>query len=263
MGRPELPVDHTDPARGRLAAELRRLRAAARLTYDELAAATGVSAATLKRAASGRSVPSWETVQAIVNVCGGPNGAVERLWQRARISKRDRLKKLRQPGAPALVMTAGQLGEALAYFYEEAGALPLRRLQALAGGSHQLPVSTAARIVRQQALPASRQQCIAFLTACGIGPRLAQRWADAYDQITDPRLRRLSDAEAALAIMTRQLPRRTGLKDIRLRDLRHGPGRDALERGRAFVEGPFTELERDPRYLDERHHPPLRRPRAA
>lgn len=61
--------------------------------------------------------------------------------------------------------TAGDFSEALEYFYERAGALPLRRLQALAGGSHVLPVSTAARIVRRQALPAGRQQCIAFLTA--------------------------------------------------------------------------------------------------
>ncbi|MDX3537488.1 hypothetical protein PV721_24570 [Streptomyces sp. MB09-01] len=64
------------------------------------------------------------------------------------------------------------------------GALPLRRLQALAGGAHLLPVSTAARIVSRQALPASRQQCAAFLSACGLGPQLVQRWADAYERIT-------------------------------------------------------------------------------
>ncbi|MFE6912227.1 helix-turn-helix domain-containing protein [Streptomyces erythrochromogenes] len=132
MGRPELPVDHTVPARGELAVALRELRAAARLTYDNLAASTGVSAATLKRASSGRSVPSWQTVQAIVDACGDPDGAVGHLWQRVRISERDRLKGCAGP-VRSLVTTAGDFSEALEYFYERAGALPLRQLQALPG----------------------------------------------------------------------------------------------------------------------------------
>ncbi|MCX5009524.1 hypothetical protein OG765_00705 [Streptomyces sp. NBC_00555] len=92
------------------------------------------------------------------------------------------------------------MSEALEYFYERAGALSLRRLQTLAGGSHLLPVSSAARIVNRQALPASRHQCAAFLAACGIGPRLVERWADAFDRIArardiDPQT--VSDMEAA------------------------------------------------------------------
>ncbi|MEU6299273.1 hypothetical protein [Streptomyces erythrochromogenes] len=101
--------------------------------------------------------------------------------------------------------TAGDFSEALEYFYERAGALPLSQLQALPGASHELPVSTAARIVRRQALPASRQQCIAFLTACGIGLRLLRRWADAYDRITAPRttVRRRADEGEVLAALAR------------------------------------------------------------
>ncbi|MFI8392899.1 helix-turn-helix domain-containing protein [Streptomyces sp. NPDC085540] len=262
MGRPELPVDHTIPARGELAAELRRLRAAARLTYDELAAATGVSAATLKRAASGQSVPSWQTVQAIADVCGDPNGDMGHLWQQARISKRGRLRELRRPGKPELVTTVGSLSEALEYFYEKAGAPPLRRLQALAGGPYQLPLTTAARIVRRQALPASHQQCTAFLTACGLGPGLVQRWADAYDRITTPRTdtRGPSDGSAAWAINS---TRHTGLGNIHLRNLRHGPSRDALVHGKALMEELFPESERYTWHPTERHHPPSRGPRAA
>ncbi|MFD6917755.1 helix-turn-helix domain-containing protein [Streptomyces virginiae] len=199
MGRRELPVDHSVPARGELAVVLRELRSAAGLTYDELAAATGVSAATLKRAASGRSVPSWETVTAMVAVCGDADGAVGHLWQRARIVERGRLKELRRPAAPELITTAGALSEALEYFYERAGALPLRRLQALAGGAHLLPVSSAARIVGRQALPASRQQCEAFLAACGIVAKKGKPWADAFDRITTHRRHR-TDVEAAVAI---------------------------------------------------------------
>lgn len=110
---------------------------------------------------------------------------------------------MRRPGSPELVTTRGALSEALEYFYERAGALSLRRLQTLAGGSHLLPVSSAARIVNRQALPASRHQCAAFLAACGIGPRLVERWADTFDRISgsrdiDPQT--VSDMEAALAI---------------------------------------------------------------
>ncbi|MFJ2753680.1 helix-turn-helix domain-containing protein [Streptomyces sp. NPDC087297] len=185
MGRPELPVDHAVPARGELATALRGLRTASGLTYDEMAAQTGISPATLKRAASGRIVAAWETVTALVAVCGDPDGAVGHLWQKARIAERGRLAQLRRPGSPELITTRGALSEALEYFYERAGGLPLRRLQALAGGPHLLAVSSAARIVNREALPASRQQCAAFLTACGIGPRLVERWAEAFDRITE------------------------------------------------------------------------------
>ncbi|MGW6945119.1 helix-turn-helix domain-containing protein [Streptomyces xanthophaeus] len=239
MGRRELPVDYTVPARGKLAERLRWLRAEAGLTYDGLAAATGVSAATLKRAASGRSVPSWETIEAIIAVCGDIHGRVEAEWTRARIDERGRLKNLRFPASPELITTAGGLSEALEFIYEGAGALPLRRLQARAGGGHLLPVSTAARIVNRQALPASRQQCVAFLTACGIGRRLVRRWADAYDRITTRRAaaaqRSLSDVEAALALIRADLrlkARTAGHASVSMTDLYQGPGRTVRLRGR-------------------------------
>ncbi|MEU3903859.1 helix-turn-helix transcriptional regulator [Streptomyces goshikiensis] len=187
MGRPELPVDYKVQARGELAAALRELRTVAGLTYDELSVKTGVSPATFKRAASGRTVPSWETVTALVAACGGPDDIVGPLWKQARIAERGRLPQLRRPGSPELITTRGALSEALEYFYEGGGALPLRRLQALAGGPHLLAVSSAARIVNRQALPACRRQCVAFLTACGIGPRLVERWALAFDRIMEPR----------------------------------------------------------------------------
>ncbi|MER5764604.1 helix-turn-helix transcriptional regulator [Streptomyces sp. NPDC002082] len=215
MGRPELPVDFTVPARGKLAKGLRELRNTAGLTYAELAVKTGVSPATLKRAASGRTVPSWETVTAIAAVCGdldGVDGLVVHLWQMARIVERDRLSQLRKPGSPELVTTRGALSEALEYFYERAGALPLRRLRALAGGAHLLPVSSAARIVNREALPASRQQCAAFLTACGVGPRLVERWAEAFERIVESRetdAQRQSDVEAMLALTLGGRSRRT------------------------------------------------------
>ncbi|MFE1877344.1 helix-turn-helix domain-containing protein [Streptomyces sp. NPDC059496] len=81
MGRPELPVDHTVLARGELAEALRALRAEAGLTYGELAVRTGLSPATLKRAASGRTVPPWETVKEFASACGPLRPASTRLAQ--------------------------------------------------------------------------------------------------------------------------------------------------------------------------------------
>ncbi|MFD6892723.1 helix-turn-helix domain-containing protein, partial [Streptomyces sp. NPDC059957] len=161
-------------------------------TYAELAAMTGTSQATLQRAASGRKVPSFETVTAIATACGTVPGAFYRLWLAARVADRGRLARLRRPASPDLMTTRGALSEAMEYYYEKAGAPSLRRLQERAGGAHLLAVSSAARIVNREALPASRQQCIAFLTACGLTGRLAERWADAFDRIT-----RYGDAEPA------------------------------------------------------------------
>ncbi|MEV7511765.1 helix-turn-helix transcriptional regulator [Streptomyces sp. NPDC091201] len=183
MGRPELPVDHTVPARGVLAEALRKLRTTSGLTYDELAARTGLSPTTLKRAASGRILPPWETVKEFTSACGIPPAGLRPVWLKARIAERGRLKQLRRPRAPELATTFGDLGEAMEYFYEAAGAPSLRQLQEQAGGRHLLPVSSAARIVNREALPASRQQCLAFLTACGLGARTAERWAQAFDRI--------------------------------------------------------------------------------
>ncbi|MFG2236452.1 hypothetical protein ACGFNX_41835 [Streptomyces sp. NPDC048723] len=94
------------------------------------------------------------------------------------------------------------------YVYEEAGAPSLRQLQERAGGSHLLPVSSAARIVNREALPASRQQCFAFRSACGLPDRSAERWARAFDRITSHRDRdseMLSDLHAALGITMKDL----------------------------------------------------------
>ncbi|MGW7064576.1 helix-turn-helix domain-containing protein [Streptomyces sp. NPDC054904] len=244
MGRPELPVDHTVPARGALAAVLRKVRHTAGLSYDELAARTGVSATALKRAASGRHVPARETLTAIAKTCHTSEKALEDLWQDARIADRGRLKQLQRPASPELLNSPAAFSAALVYFYERAGAPPLRHLGERAGGAHLLPASTAGRILNQQALPASRQQCIAFLTACGIGPRLRERWADAYDRITSPhREQPHIDDEAAWAIapdvLWSRLPAKRGL--FQQRPGRHHV-RDLPPRERLVVEEELREL---------------------
>ncbi|MGW7064924.1 helix-turn-helix domain-containing protein [Streptomyces sp. NPDC054904] len=184
MGRPELPVDQTVPARAELARALRELREIAVLTYDELAAETGLSAATLKRAASGRTLPAEDTVMAFGRACGAYHLKMRELWLSARIADRGRLAQLRQPGSPLLISSARELSAALEYFYEKAGAPSLRRLVDRAGGAHLLPVSSAGRIVARQALPASQQQLGAFLGACGLRGREVIHWVEAFEVVT-------------------------------------------------------------------------------
>ncbi|MFJ2598640.1 helix-turn-helix domain-containing protein [Streptomyces erythrochromogenes] len=177
-------MDYILPERGELAAALRRIRTLASLSYDELAGRTGLSAATLKRAASGKTVPTEETVMTVATVCGGDQAELHRLWLNARIADRGRLAQLRMPALPQYVDGRRELSAALEYFYEAAGAPSLRRLADLAGGVHLLPVSSAARIVKRQALPVSRQQMVAFLTACGRTGQGLELWGDAFDEIT-------------------------------------------------------------------------------
>lgn len=276
MGRRELPVDHTVPTRGALAAALREVRSTAGLSYDELAARTGVPATTLKRAASGRCVPAWETVTAIAEVCYAHQELLLEwsmtelgtLWKEARIAERGRLQNLRRPASPELITTPGALSEALVYFYERSGGLPLRRLQELAGGAHLLPTSTAGRIVNRQALPASRQQCVAFLTACGITLHFVQRWADAYDRITAASRTKAwvppSDVSAPLTILkdAERLRARAAHEALRMSDLHRGSGRAARLRGQEVLHDPLTEQRplREIRFVER---PRRLRPRAA
>src|SRR4051812_20557843 len=71
MARPESPVDHTVPALGMFAEHLRRLRRTAGLSYGELAVRSKCSAAHLKRAASGWTLPARPVMLAYVGGCTG------------------------------------------------------------------------------------------------------------------------------------------------------------------------------------------------
>lgn len=74
MARPESQVDHTVPALGMLAEYLRRLRRTAGLSYGDLAARSDCSAAHLKRAASGWTLPARPVMLAYV---GGMYGGLQ------------------------------------------------------------------------------------------------------------------------------------------------------------------------------------------
>ncbi|CAL9633260.1 hypothetical protein SUDANB120_06162 (plasmid) [Streptomyces sp. enrichment culture] len=116
------------------------------------------------------------------------------------------------------------------------GAPSLRRLQERAGGAHLLPVSSAARIVTRQALPASRQQCVAFLTALEVVPGVVRRLADTYDRVTahpTDSWRGLTNLEAARVLAAGTSESRD--RRLRLADLRDDAGQATIRRGEALL----------------------------
>lgn len=81
MARPEKEIDPKASLSLRsLAIELRRLRKRSGLTYSQLAVRSHYSTAALSTAASGKAVPTWETVEAFVLGCGYDGDMA--LWKR-------------------------------------------------------------------------------------------------------------------------------------------------------------------------------------
>ncbi|MGW1976716.1 helix-turn-helix domain-containing protein [Streptomyces sp. NPDC001889] len=187
MTRPTARPTH---ARVLLADCLAGIRRSAGLTFAELAAATGRSVPTLKRAA-GRTapVPKEDTVTAYVRGCGQDSAAEQealRLWRRARAAERGILRGLRAP-APALVRNRADLAAALAAAYEDAGAPPLRVLQergGRAGGVPVLPLTTAWRVTQRRCPPGNAEQFEAFLRGCGVTEASMPDWREAWKRAT-------------------------------------------------------------------------------
>src|ERR1700760_554735 len=103
MGRPERTINASGPVPD-LAQQLRLLRQEAGLTLRQLASRTGLSAATLSVAASGRELPTWKVTSAYVQACGAdPEDWRVRWGHSARLSRRP-------PRAGAAGNRAGALG---------------------------------------------------------------------------------------------------------------------------------------------------------
>ncbi|MFF7852554.1 hypothetical protein ACFZDF_33945 [Streptomyces sp. NPDC007910] len=180
MGRPEKPVDRTIPACAKLADFLRHRKAAAEMTYQKMVsnlyASTGVfSKATLERAASGSTVPAWETVQAFIFVTvtvdeilkmrlGDSLDHGKELWIRARRATRAPYYIHKAPD-PTLISSRADLSRALRHQHIWAGC-PTPGEMERTSGSWALPKSTTRRIIAGDTLPVDPQQAIAFLKAC-------------------------------------------------------------------------------------------------
>ncbi|MEU8992834.1 helix-turn-helix transcriptional regulator [Streptomyces sp. NPDC048558] len=183
MARPEIPIDYTVPEVGHLAAYLRTLRNTASLTYAELAASSMCSQATLKRAArGGMREPSWETVRAVVRVCGGHEDEAWSLHcgaKEAAAGERRHARRSTIAPKPHFVRDEGDLSGALRDAYRWAGCPAVREMEREAGPGL-LPRSTAHAIVKGRALPRDVRTYIAFLEVCEITRRTLLPWFAAW-----------------------------------------------------------------------------------
>jgi tetratricopeptide (TPR) repeat protein len=81
MGRPEAPLDASAGPLAEFARRLRQLREdSGGRSYRQLARSANFAAPTLARAASGRSLPSWEVTRAYIAACGGDPGQWRSAW---------------------------------------------------------------------------------------------------------------------------------------------------------------------------------------
>ncbi|MFF9011236.1 hypothetical protein [Streptomyces goshikiensis] len=176
------------PELGELAQFLRDRRGG--VPYAELAARSAWGASTLKRAASGNTLPAWSHVQGYLRACGVLGGAdfehAARLLMHASEACQRSARATVEP-RPDLVSDRADLSRALRDAYAAAGYPPLRSLSELAGRWH-LSRSTAHRIVTARALPADLAQYLAFLQACAVAEGTWPAWFAAWHKVwgTDP-----------------------------------------------------------------------------
>ncbi|NEE20739.1 helix-turn-helix domain-containing protein [Streptomyces sp. SID7499] len=179
-----------------LAEHLAGLRRAARLTQRALAQAASISRGTVQRAESGAAAPSPAVLDAYLRACraSAPDQTRARLLRnRGRTERRGRLRSLNAP-KPALIHSEDDLGAALAAEYERAGAPSLRELSRRVPHRPPLPPTTAWRIVHRKGLPASLEQLVTYLTACGVSPAQQRLYAEAYSRFAAVRGVRVTPA---------------------------------------------------------------------
>ncbi|WP_405922470.1 hypothetical protein [Streptomyces sp. NBC_00122] len=186
MGRPEAPVDHTVPALGELAQFLRDVRGG--IPYSTLAERSQRGASPLKRAASGKTLPTWECVEGYLGACGISSGTPHH--ERARQLHSRAQEAWRRPSGstavprPDLASSEADLSRALRDAYAAAGRPSLRVLSERAEGWN-LSRSTAHRIVNGQAMPVDILQYLSFLQGCQVSRDRLPAWFAAWSRVRD------------------------------------------------------------------------------
>lgn len=195
MGRPEQPLPYLDRPLGRLAQGLRNARIRAGLTYRQLAGeAVGFSASTLKRAASGKTLPAREAVIAYAHACDTEPGPLLDLWEEAVEERRPA-----DPVAPRVtkIRDAAALGVALHSLHVKAGNPSCREIDKRTRNSPDIirvPRTTVHQILYRQRFPSSRTQLKALLTVLGVPEAQHADWLQAWSHANR---QRPSDRHAA------------------------------------------------------------------
>ncbi|MFF3622765.1 helix-turn-helix domain-containing protein [Streptomyces sp. NPDC002467] len=180
MGRREEPVGADGVART-LALWLRRQRERAGISYRELAIRTKYSEDTLRRAASGKVVPTRGVVRMFADACGADPREAERLRRNAHVGNRRR--KINEPLGRLLnieyVDTFHELRRCLIGAYERAGSPSYRELASNPDAYGPLSRSTLSRFFWNKSKP-SREFTLAFARGCGQVD--VEAWARAWER---------------------------------------------------------------------------------
>ncbi|MFE5489021.1 helix-turn-helix domain-containing protein [Streptomyces virginiae] len=210
MGRPEKPVGQTIPELARLATFLRDERAKVNRSYAALADVVEVSAATLKRAAAGTSLPTWHTVRQYMDAChvlskpvhvevavtglNSPDfrNAVHQahtLWIGAQKGVQDAENAHPCPMPTCrFVYDEADLSARLRELHAWARSPSAHVMEERAGDFGVLPHSTAHRIIKGQTIPRRVDQLQGFLRACGLAESKWEAWVTAWWQVNNIRL---------------------------------------------------------------------------
>ncbi|MGW7317392.1 helix-turn-helix domain-containing protein [Streptomyces sp. NPDC054865] len=201
MGRRENAVTADTRQLEALALWLRAQRRRAALTYAAMSQRINYdfTASMLSRAASGKTVPTWQVVEAFARACDVDSTEGRRLWKAARAAKEhtrrrraaefeDLADKVYQANAhPKVVETVGELRRAMVHLRARDGQPSLAELQRRAGrvsdgGKHRLPKSSIGAVLRGDAVP-TRGHVVAFTRALGMSRRKVVEWGRAWDRI--------------------------------------------------------------------------------
>ncbi|MGZ0153765.1 helix-turn-helix domain-containing protein (plasmid) [Kribbella sp. WER1] len=137
MARAENPIPADSGAVGELARRLRLYRDNAGLNYRQLADQTHFSYSQLSRAASGKSLPTWEITEAYLRGCGitGVRSleVLRRLWEAAARTRRPARRPSRYAVPLGNVRTREQFGKVLRTlaYREDGGWVSMRDIARL------------------------------------------------------------------------------------------------------------------------------------
>lgn len=182
-GRPQNPLPPDGPVAA-VAAELRRLREEAGLTFRHLADDSEYSLATVTAACGGRHLPSWNVTRACVKACQGDEDAMRVLYEQACAAEGRPgpapAQAVTDPPDPAGARTPAQLVECMAQLRTYAGSPSLAELNRRSGGH--LPPSTVSGVLRRANLP-RRDLVVRYARACGLPAAAVSEWEGAWERI--------------------------------------------------------------------------------
>jgi len=184
-GRREQPLV-TDGPLSQFAAELRRMRERAGLTYNQLAEKAGLSAATLRAAAGGTRPPTWEVTRAFSDACDGDESTIRPLWEAGRLAAGRTVpaEPPAEPPDPQKEATAADLVDMLKQLRAWAKYPSFGELNRRADGHNLLPPSTVWDMLRSQRLP-RLELMVAFARACGLEEDQVTAWTTAWESIKE------------------------------------------------------------------------------